>query len=88
MNFKTTSIMKLITKVFIVACVCSVCLSCSKYDDNDHMCYECTVTYKDWDTPDIIPICGEKTYVEAMVKNYENEGKASDGYTVRCVRKK
>ena len=80
--------MKLITKVFIVACICVVCLSCSKDDDDSNMCYECTITYKNWATPDIIPICGEKTYVEAMVKNYENEGQASDDITVRCVRKK
>lgn len=69
-------------------CMCSVCLSCGKDDDDGSMCYECTITYKNWNTPDIIPLCGEKTYVEAMVKNYENEGKDNDSYSVRCVRKK
>jgi hypothetical protein len=71
-------------------CMCVVCLSCGKDDDGDdgNMCYECTITYENWNTPDIIPICGEKTYVEAMVKNYENEGKDNDSYSVRCVRKK
>lgn len=90
MNFKMTSIMKRITKVFLILCVCAVSLSCSK-DDNDegdgYVCYECTMSYNHGQQqPTTFPVCGEKTYAELLVKNYESQ--SGSGMTIRCVRKK
>lgn len=81
--------MKRITKVFLIACVCAVSLSCSKDDDEKgggYVCYECTVSYDKGGEPTIFPVCGEKTYAEILVKNYESQ--SGYGMTIRCVRKK
>lgn len=89
MNFKTTSIMKLITKVFIVACVCGVCLSCGKDDDDsdsDYVCTECSAgSDGTWSTP--AQFCGPKSEVALFEKRYKENAK-QPGVSVRCVRKK
>ncbi len=84
--------MKQITKVFLVLCVCAVSLSCSKDDDegdggDGYVCYECTMSYDyGQHQPTTFPICGEKTYAELQVKNFESQ--SGNGMTIRCVRKK
>lgn len=82
--------MKRITKVFLIACICAVSVSCSKDDDekgDGYVCYECTATFDDPKIkPEIFPICGEKIYAETLVKSYENQ--SGYGIIYRCVRKK
>lgn len=90
MNFKIENIMKQITKMFLIACMCAVSLSCSKDDDEekggDYVCYECTMSYDNGGETTTFPVCGEKTYAEILVKSYENQ--SGYGMTIRCVRKK
>lgn len=80
--------MKRITKVFLIACVCAVSLSCSKDDDEKgggYVCYECTIT-SSWSEPEKVPpICGEKTWAESTIK-FLKESHEEMGYTVRCVK--
>lgn len=81
--------MKRITKVFLILCVGAVSLSCSKDDDeggDGYVCYECTMSYSNGREPTTFPVCGEKTYAELQVKNFESQSVGS--MTIRCVRKK
>lgn len=81
--------MKRITKVFLIACVCAVSMSCSKDDDekgDGYVCYECTITSKWSDVTETQPICGEKNWAELTIKSIKDN--LGSDYTVRCVRKK
>lgn len=83
--------MKRITKVFLILCVGAVSLSCSKDDEegeggDGYVCYECTMSYSNGREPTTFPVCGEKTYAELQVKNFESQSVGS--MTIRCVRKK
>lgn len=75
--------------MFLIACVCAVSVSCSKDDDekgDGYVCYECTMSYDNGGDTTTFPVCGEKTYAEILVKNYESQ--SGYGMTIRCVRKK
>ena len=75
--------MKSIFKVLLTFTLCSVSMACSDDEelDDGYVCYECIYDNPQYNIHEIIPVCGENTYVDIMVKNYESQGMV-------CTRKK
>lgn len=81
--------MKQSIKFLVTLMMCAISLSCSDEDelDDGYVCYECIMTdIKTNEIADRFPVCGEKTYVEILIENYENQ--SSDLYNIECTRVK
>lgn len=90
MNFKIENIMKQITKVFLIACMCAVSLSCSKDEEGKtsgkNVCTECSAyTGEVWTTP--AQFCGPESEVILFEERYKAIN-SDPSIKVRCVRKK